>query len=87
MLKNVALTNSNCGNCGGEQMREKDWQVWVNELGDLVWDGYCESCGGEMTRYLETGENPEIFERAMVLRRQKIEVLKEYQIRPEHLAK
>ena len=82
-VKEAATESVYCRNCGPSQMGKGDFELWVNHLGDVIWDGRCVSCRGPVTRYLEVGENPEIHERAMQIRKLKMEVLDEYEIRPE----
>lgn len=49
-----------------------DPKIWLNRLGDLILNGHCVSCGGRVGRYVETGETPAFFERAMQIRGERI---------------
>jgi hypothetical protein len=50
-----------------------NYTVHVNKLNDLVLRGACSACGGQVGRYLETGEDPKKVERirALLLERKK----------------
>ena len=82
-VRAVAMEQAYCRNCGPRQMAKGENELWVNHLGDVIWDGRCTHCRGPVTRYLEVGEDPAIHERAMKIRKFKMEVLREYEIRPE----
>ena len=40
-----------------------NYEIYLNDLNDLILQGFCAKCGSHMNRYLETGELPEYQER------------------------
>lgn len=81
-IKGAALMFCFCRSCGASSMKEeKTYETWINSLGDVLWDGHCQTCGSPVTRYLETGEKQDFFDRAMTYREMKIEVMEDYVIR------
>lgn len=69
----VATKNVYCRTCaGGYNQEMTDYEVRVNHLGDLLFDGLCATCGSKVGRYVETGEQQEFHKKAMELRRQKL---------------
>jgi hypothetical protein len=39
------------------------YEIFLNDLNDIILEGFCAKCGSRMNRYLETGEVPEYQER------------------------
>ena len=48
-----------------------DYTVEINDLNDSILHGKCEACGNPVNRYLETGENPQQFERIEEIRKRR----------------
>jgi len=81
-LRNAAIGYVFCTTCSAATMSEEaEQKAWINRLGDVLWDGSCASCGKSVTRYLETGENPEFLDRATTYRKMKIEIMEDYEVR------
>ena len=36
-----------------------NYEIFLNDLNDILLQGFCDKCGSHMNRYLETGEVPE----------------------------
>lgn len=85
-MRNAAINFAYCVECGTSKMNSENIKTSINRLGDVLWDGNCVKCGNSVTRYLELGEDPDFFDRAMTMRKMKIETLAEYEIR-EHPGK
>lgn len=85
-MRNAAINFAYCVECEASKMDPKNIQTSINRLGDVLWDGNCVKCGGSVTRYIELGEDLDFFDRAMTMRKMKIETLEEYEIR-EHPGK
>lgn len=54
------LNNCYCGSCKGPyNAMIVDYEVYLNDLNDIILRGNCKTCGNPVNRYLETGEAPE----------------------------
>lgn len=42
-----------------------NYEIYVNDLGDIILQGFCKNCGKPVGRYIESGEKPDGFEKAM----------------------
>lgn len=42
-----------------------DYDIYVNDLGDIILQGFCKNCRHPVGRYIESGEKPDGFKRAM----------------------
>lgn len=58
-----------CGNCtpsaGKSAVIAPGCTFFVNDLGDILLKGVCKQCGEPVGRYIESGETPASFKRAM----------------------
>ncbi len=61
----IAETSVFCHNCYPQIATIVDYEFFVNDLGDLSLVGKCQTCGGPVGRYIESGENKSAFNRAM----------------------
>lgn len=53
------LNNCYCGNCKGPYNATiTDYEIFLNDLNDILLRGKCKICGGPVGRYVETGEVP-----------------------------
>lgn len=69
----LAKYNSFCSNCNGETKVEMvGYDLFLNELNDVVFRGKCKSCGKHIARYIEIGENKRFRDRAEILKRNKL---------------
>lgn len=53
------LPNCFCGKCirdGKHTVRIVNYEIFINDLNDIILQGFCADCGGKVGRYLETGE-------------------------------
>lgn len=53
------LSNVYCGNCYQDSSTTTivDYEIFLNDLNDLLLKGTCKRCGGPVARYIETGES------------------------------
>lgn len=42
-----------------------NYDIFVNDLGDIILQGFCKNCGHRIGRYIESGEKPAGYKRAM----------------------
>lgn len=57
----IARTSVFCHGCyhlGTKPTSMKIEEYILNDLGDILLKGTCETCGGSCARYMECGENP-----------------------------
>lgn len=56
-IVNLATTNSFCGNCTENMSSEMiNYTLLLNDLNDVIFQGECKSCGGNIARYIGIGE-------------------------------
>lgn len=61
-LRNFKLVVSNCfcSNCEKDSITSiTNYTITLNNLFDIVLNGYCASCNNPITRYIETGDTAE----------------------------
>ena len=59
VLERMARFNSFCGNCYGKREVEMiDFELYLNRLNDVIFEGKCKGCSKSIARYIEIGENP-----------------------------
>ena len=75
------INSSYCLKCGGPVTSVTVNKIWLNHLGDIIFEGHCNTCTHPVNRYVEVGENPDRYDQAMAIRELKIEVLKDYNAR------
>lgn len=64
MFEEKIIPNCYCHTCQTPyQSTIVQYEIFVNDLNDLILQGLCEKCGSRINRYLETGEVPEYQER------------------------
>ncbi len=68
-----------CGKINEASLAIRD--IWLNNIGDLIFEGQCSSCGFDLSLYFEANRYPGSFDQAMAIRELKIEVLKDYVIK------
>lgn len=49
-----------------------NYQIFLNDLNDIILRGFCKKCNGKVNRYLETGEVPDYLSRIKKLRNKKV---------------
>jgi hypothetical protein len=57
----IARSNVFCSNCSLKSVKNTSMKVdkyFLNDLGDIIMHGSCETCGSGVGRYMESGENP-----------------------------
>ena len=65
IILSLALHHAYCGTCFGQHEVEMvDYQIKLNDLNDVLFQGTCNTCGGRMARYVETGERESFARRA-----------------------
>ncbi|KGE84859.1 hypothetical protein [Phaeodactylibacter xiamenensis] len=65
--------NSFCSNCNEKTKIEMiEYDLSLNELNDVVFRGKCKSCGKNIGRYVEIGENKTFRNKAEILKRNKL---------------
>lgn len=52
--------------------------IWLNPIGDITIEGWCKDCGERISRYLETGADPNSYDQAMAIREFKMDIQKDY---------
>lgn len=57
-------------------------KIWLNHIGDLIFDGWCKDCAFKLSLYHEANQDEINFEQAMIIREIKIDLLKNYNIKP-----
>jgi hypothetical protein len=60
-FKNKIISGCWCANCKVTSI--VNYQVYLNELDDVILEGFCTECNHRVNRYVETGENPKYVER------------------------
>lgn len=56
-------------------------KIWLNNIGDIIFEGFCKDCGGKLSLYFEATQFPGSFDQAMTIRELKIEVLKDFEVK------
>jgi hypothetical protein len=46
-----------------------DYEIFINDLNDVILQGFCSVCGGRVGRYSETGEVKEYVPRVLKIKR------------------
>lgn len=65
------LSNCFCHNCqpAKDNAIINNYEIFINDLNDIILSGFCAECGGEINRYLETGEVKEYLPRIKKVKR------------------
>ena len=72
------INASYCLSCKGPVNSMTVHKIWLNHLGDIIFEGSCNKCKTPVNRYVEVGDDPDSFDQAMAIRELKIEVLRDY---------
>lgn len=70
-FKTKIIPNCYCSQCPNSAYTSTivDYDIFINDLYDIVLQGSCATCGGKIGRYLETGEEASFLPRIkMVLK-------------------
>lgn len=60
LFEEKIIPNCYCHKCKTPyQSTIVNYEIFLNDLNDIILEGYCAKCGNSMNRYLETGEVPE----------------------------
>ena len=64
-FKSKIIPNCFCHTCPPSKYDATivDYDIFLNDLNDVVLKGFCAKCGGKIARCLETGEAPEYLPR------------------------
>lgn len=66
------LPNCHCGKCSKEgrdsMVTITNYDIFINDLNDVLLEGVCSVCGGRVGRYSETGEVKEYVPRVKKIR-------------------
>jgi len=69
----VAKYNSFCLNCFEKYDVEMvDYQISLNRLNDVIFEGKCKLCNEKIVRHIEIGEERELLLRTEIIRNQKV---------------
>lgn len=73
-FKQKIIPNCNCFKCNsGYRSTIIDYDIFLNDLNDIILEGFCAKCGGPINRYLETGEVDKYAKRIKTLQKNKKE--------------
>ena len=79
----IFIKNVYCNFCKSAYSAEiVDYKIFLTPNGDLTLDGKCGKCLKRVVRCIETGEDQSNYDRAMHIRKIKIELLNDYKKRP-----
>ncbi len=66
------LPNCYCGTCSREGRNNMvtivNYEIFINDINDVLLEGFCSVCGGKVGRYSETGEVKEYAPRVQKIR-------------------
>jgi hypothetical protein len=57
-----------CRTCNGICPGVRDYSLQLNDMNDVLVDGFCRTCGNQVVRLMEFGEDAGFFSRAEKLR-------------------
>lgn len=78
-----ALNHCTCPACKRHQTASLAIRdIWLNHIGDIIFDGWCKDCSYKLNVYFEANGSQESYDQAMAIRELKIDVLKDYQVKP-----
>lgn len=78
---NFMISHCYCANCSNDYTRIiTNYSIGLNDLNDLVLEGFCSDCNYHISRYIETGDNPIIAKNAEAIR-QTHSALKELKVK------
>ena len=71
-IVDLARNNSFCSRCHGKNKVEMiDYELMLNDLNDVVFQGKCKSCNGKIARYVEIGEQMKFRMRTEIIKESK----------------
>ncbi|MBF8249580.1 MAG: hypothetical protein HW400_181 [Candidatus Levybacteria bacterium] len=57
LFEKKIVPNCFCSNCNTNYASTiVNYEIYLNDLNDIILKGFCDKCGSRMNRYLETGE-------------------------------
>ncbi len=57
LFEEKIIPNCYCYNCKGPyDATITNYEIYLNDLNDIILRGFCENCGNPVNRYMETGE-------------------------------
>ncbi len=57
LFEKKIISNCYCGKCNSKyQSTIINYEIFLNDLNDIILEGYCARCGSPVNRYLETGD-------------------------------
>lgn len=65
-FQEIIIGSGYCGDCGGV-VTITDYDVFLNDLFDVILKGRCNKCGNPVNRYAEIGEHEKYIKRARIL--------------------
>ncbi len=79
LFREKVLSNCFCHNCVKREdekysVRIVNYQIFINDLNDVILRGFCAECGGRVGRYSETGEVEETTKRVKKLRQKYLNI-------------
>ncbi len=78
-----AIAKNTCLGCQRELEAELVIkEIWLNHIGDIIVEGWCKDCGFKLSRYIEANNYPGAYDQAIAIRELKMDVLKDYNVRP-----
>jgi len=76
----VAEKNAFCSDCFRKTQKSVtivNYDIYVDDLGGIILQGFCKNCGHPVGRYIESGEKPDEFKKAMkVVKKRRSEKIK-----------
>lgn len=71
LFQSRILSNCYCKGCPESEYDSTivNYEIFLNDLNDVVLRGYCAKCGGKIGRYSETGEVKEYLSRIKKLKK------------------
>ncbi|NQV02954.1 MAG: hypothetical protein HQ542_09930 [Bacteroidia bacterium] len=70
-FREIVETNVYCYSCysKGNLVGIRDYSIRLDDLNNIHLKGFCTRCGGQVARYIEYDEDPTIFARAEIFRK------------------
>lgn len=73
-IVDLARTNSFCSRCFRKKVEVEmiDYELFLNDLNDVIFQGKCKSCEGRIARYVEIGEQEKFRMRTEIIKESKV---------------
>ncbi len=72
-IVDLAKHNSYCRNCFQKNKVEMiNYSLALNDLNDVIFQGTCKTCGSNIARYVEIGEQPKFRMRTEIIKAKRI---------------